>query len=442
MAAVAAFVFEQWRDTIYYRARLSPNEMAIILAPAPVPRASVGDQPRGGSSGVRRSLWPASPLKRHPAVRLALVAVAFRLASALLAFVVNLVFPLHQPEQFTVFGVTSPFWDAFARYDSGWYYQIARYGYHYTPDGRDSIAWFPVYPMLMRYVGRLFGRHPADFYMGGIVVSWLAFVVAMIALDSLARLDLPARRAERAPLLAAIFPFAFFYGVVYSEATFLASTIAAFYFMRTRRWAAAGLCGAVATATRVNGIVMVPALAWIAWRSAEPNTRDRLGAAASVALVSAGFGLYCAYIYHLTGNPFEWAATISRWGYYPGGAPWMAPVHLVQSLATHPYRFLAGERLAPYDTLNGSMALLFAASVPFVWRRFGAGYALFVLANLWLPLSSGQFEGMGRYCAVMFPVFIWLASIRSRTVSTLLVVACAMLYTLCLALFTTLHPIF
>ena len=111
-------------------------------------------------------------------------------------------------------------------------------------------------------------------------------------------------------------------------------------------------------------------------------------------------------------------------------------------LVLHPYAFLAGERMAPYDSLNGVAALGFAASVPFVWRRFGAAYGLFMAANLWLPLSSGQYEGLGRYCSVMFPCFIWLGSLRGRAIATWLVVIFAMLYTLCLALFITLRPLF
>ena len=34
----------------------------------------------------------------------------------------------------------------------------------------------------MRYVGRLFGRAPGDVYLGGIVVSWVSFVLAMVVL--------------------------------------------------------------------------------------------------------------------------------------------------------------------------------------------------------------------------------------------------------------------
>src|SRR5262249_20912694 len=162
-----------------------------------------------------------------------------------------LAFPDYIDQRFTLFGTPSPFWDAFIRHDGGWYFQIARYGFHYTPGGRDTIAFFPLYPLLMRYVGRSFARSPSDLYLGGIVVSWAAFIVAAVALFELARLDLPRPRAERAVLWMAVFPFAFFFGMVYTESTYLALTVLAFYAFRTRRWLAGGVAGALATASRV-----------------------------------------------------------------------------------------------------------------------------------------------------------------------------------------------
>jgi hypothetical protein len=182
----------------------------------------------------------------------------------------------------------------------------------------------------------------------------------------------------------------------------------------------------------------------MAWRSARPTPRDRAAAAFALVVATLGFAGYCAYIYSLTGQPLLWATALTRWGsgYHPGGAPWAAPVDLTRQLLTHPYVFLASQPMALYDTLYGVTALLFAASIPFVWRKFGAGYGLFMLLNLYVPLSSGAFEGLGRYCSVLFPAFIWLASIRHRYLYTSLVVIFALFYTLGLALFTTVHPLF
>jgi hypothetical protein len=382
------------------------------------------------------------PTDRAAALRVAASALAFRIVSAVLALLINLAFPLDQRLQMTVFADASPFWDTFARFDSGWYEGIARNGYTPAVGGRSNIAYFPVYPMLMRYVGRLFGRYHAAFYLGGIVVSWTSFVLAMVALYYLARLDLPRRRSERAVLLTAIFPFAFFYGLVYSEATFLLFTILAFFCFRTGRWLLGGLTGAIAIATRTPAFVMWPALALVAWKAAQPNGRDRAMAALGLVLTMSGFAIYSGYIYAVTGNPFEWVATLERWGYHPGGPPWQAPFELVKNLLLHPYAYVAGTRMAIYDALYGVTGIAFVALVPAIWRRFGPGYAMFVLLSLLVPLSSGVFEGVGRYCSVLFPAFLWLASMRSRFAGSLVVVGFALFYTLGFALFTTLHPLF
>jgi hypothetical protein len=78
-------------------------------------------------------------------------------------------------------------------------------------------------------------------------------------------------------VLTASFPFHFLRRRL--PGAFLLFTLLAFYGFRTERWALGGLAGAIAGATRA-GILMWPALAWVAWRAAKPTSRDRIGAAA------------------------------------------------------------------------------------------------------------------------------------------------------------------
>lgn len=65
-----------------------------------------------------------------------------------------------------------------------------------------------------------------------------------------------------------------------------------------------------------------------------------------------------------------------------------------------------------------------------------------MLANLLLPISTGSYEGLGRYCAVLFPMYIWLGTFESERVHGSMLIAFSMLYLLCLTLFVTIHPLF
>lgn len=389
--------------------------------------------------------------------RIIAAALGFRLLSAGIAFLANAVLPMAQREQFTVFPSTNLFWDTFARYDSGWYFTIARYGYEWVEGGRSNLAFFPVYPMLMRYVALGLGGGRSRVYIAGILISWAAFVLAMIVLHRLAKVESgDGETARRAVVYAAVFPFAFFFGVVYTEALFLLFSVTAFYGFRTRRWWLGAAAGALATATRANGLFIVPALALVALQETEgrrQETEDRRQEAegrrtlvkASVALACTllGVGAYSLFVYQLSGNPFEWAQSINRWNWHPGSQPgWQPLVTVVTAMVTRPYAYLTSSPQAVVDLLNASAGLALILATPFIWYRFGPAYPVLILINLYVPLSSGALEGIGRYCAVLFPFSIWLATFRSPLVQNGIVVASAMLYVVCLTLFTKLYPLF
>lgn len=376
--------------------------------------------------------------------RIFIAAFAFRCVSALIAFLANVVFPDLTDQGFGVFARQDHlFWDAFARYDSGWYQQIASQGYEYKGTGRNNVAFFPAYPLLMRAAGELLGGRQQDYYFAGIVISFLSFAGAMPLLYRLALLDLPHAAALRAVTYCAVFPGAIFFGMVYSESLYLLTVVAAAYAFRTNRLLTGAASGALMTATRVTAVMAVPGIAWLAWRAAGSDPRRRLLAAAAAGACLIGIGAFSVFNWVISGNPFTWYESITFWGYRPGARfPFAALLSFAETLVTRPYQFLATERMAPYDTLNALAAITALALVPLIWKRFNAGYALIVVAALILPLSSGQFEGLARYTSVQFPVAIAFASLKGEMRHHLLLATLAVLYGLCLALFVNVHPLF
>jgi hypothetical protein len=380
-------------------------------------------------------------------LRIAGAALLFRILSACVGFLVNAIFPLAQREQFTVFSRTNHFWDAFARWDSGWFYGIARNGYAFVEGGRSNLAFFPAYPMSMRYVGWLMGGdQQSDYFIAGILVSWTTFVLAMVVLYRLAHLELgDDRAAVRCTIYATVFPFAFFFGVVYSESLFLLGGVTTFYAMRRSRWLLAGLAGALTTATRANGIFMLPALLVLLW----PLRRDRIAllkGLGAVVLASAGYLAYSLFVYQMSGSPFEWRNSIVRWDWSPGSRmPWMPLWTVISNVLTDPYGYLTLGPQAICDFLNASAAVVLLAATPFIVRRFGipgAAYATLIVINLAVPLSSGSLEGLGRYAAVLFPFSLWLASLPGGAKQHWILAVFGMFYVFCFALWLKLYPLF
>ncbi len=65
----------------------------------------------------------------------------------------------------------------------------------------------------------------------------------------------------------------------------------------------------------------------------------------------------------------------------------------------------------PADLLNALGALfVLIAAVP-VARQLGLAYAVFILVNILPPMAAGGMLSVGRFSSVLFPAFIWFASV-------------------------------
>ena len=126
-----------------------------------------------------------------------------------------------------------------ARWDSVWYLTIADSGYR---ESAPRAAFFPLYPLLIRSIGTLFGGSEAALLVAAYLVSLAAFVAALALLYKLVVLERGRQVAPATLLLLAVFPAAVFFGAPYSESLFLLLAVGAFYAARTDRWAWAGAC--------------------------------------------------------------------------------------------------------------------------------------------------------------------------------------------------------
>ena len=166
-----------------------------------------------------------------------------------------------QPHVFPAF--TGHRWvEGWAQWDSGWYYRIAEDGYSYVEGQQSTVVFFPAYPMLMRATGAAVGSA----YLGGILVTVAAGVASAALFFTWVRDRLSPPAAKAALLLFVLYPYAFFlFGAVYADALFILAVIGAFVLLERGHPWLAGLVGAVATAGRPMGAVLVVGLAVRAW---------------------------------------------------------------------------------------------------------------------------------------------------------------------------------
>ncbi|HEX5984861.1 MAG TPA: mannosyltransferase family protein, partial [Solirubrobacterales bacterium] len=147
-----------------------------------------------------------------------------------------------------------------AAWDAKHYLAIAYDGYVESGEGLTPqeyrYAFFPLYPGTVGVLSG-WGASAGATLIAAYAVSLSCFFGALALLHRLVTIELGERLAAPALLLLSFFPTAFFFGIPYSESMFLLLAVAAFLAARTGHWATAGVVLALASATRVPGLLLV-----------------------------------------------------------------------------------------------------------------------------------------------------------------------------------------
>ncbi len=303
-------------------------------------------------------------------------------------------------------------WRYSVRWDSGFYLDIARNGYQYQPGHSSSIAYFPLYPFLIRFTHLLL---PKSDVFAALVVSQLALTAAVIYVFRLVELDFGRQVAWRATFLLLIFPTAFFFSAVYPESLLLLMLAGSMYHARRGEWLRAGLFGLGGGATKLVGVVVIVPLLIELWRQRETRL-PRPRALLSTAIAPLGSFAYLGYLQLRFGDFRVLFDTEAQWFRHAFEPAFLAGIDLLSGDRTALIHYPAGSVpsrgfFLEIDTLA---LVLFAAAGVFLWFRVRRSYGALVLAYLMVPAFSGSMQSMNRYVAVLFPVFMLLACIKSE----------------------------
>ncbi|TAM85516.1 hypothetical protein EPN42_15060 [bacterium] len=281
------------------------------------------------------------------------------------------------------------------RWDAQHYIEIAANGYHGT-----NMAFFPLYPLLLAILGKLTGSH----LIAGLIVSNAALYVGLLFFYKLVEHELRDRRmAHRAIFYISIFPTAIFFSAVYTESLFFALTVASFYYIRERKWLLAGIVGAFASATRVEGVLLFVPFAiewWAAHRNGEPiSWRSVLG----IGLVPAGMLAYMGYLWVLVGDPLYFSHVQAHWNRH-FAPPWVSIGNSIH-LLTHAHL----PQSIAYQSIELVFTALMIVMLALGFRTLRTSYWAYMLLSVIVPLSTSSLMSMPRFALVLFPIFIVLA---------------------------------
>jgi hypothetical protein len=282
------------------------------------------------------------------------------------------------------------------RWDAYWYLDIARNGY-YLRGEKDiaNVVFFPLYPFMVRLVASCTG---GNFVLAGWMISSVFLMLSVAMLTRLVQEFHP----DIDPMLPAVFllayPTAFFLNAVYSESLFLFLSLSMVFCSLRRNFPLAGICAALASATRIAGIFLLvllvieflQAYGWrrLFTRRAWPLVLAPVGALAFFTYHWIAFGDFFLYlkVQNFYGRDFDLESSLFNIRNHAD------MVHTVLEVF-----FTAA------TVLFGLIAL----------RRFRLSYGAYMMVSIGIALSSGTTLGISRYAMVLFPIHLIGAGIRS-----------------------------
>jgi hypothetical protein len=307
--------------------------------------------------------------------------------------------------------------------------------------------------------------------LAGVVISLVAFAVALTLLYELIATELDDERARLTVMLVAFCPMAYFYSAVYSESLYLALSVGCILAARRGSWASAGALGGLAATSRNSGIMLLVPVVLLflygprddaraaerlraGWRTILPRhpiTPKLLWAL----LIPAGLGAYVGWLALSTGDglaPFHAQQVWFRSFAGPFGGVWTGAVaawdglrQLLHGPAPPIYFDKAGGdplMVAGQNLMLFAFLVLGAVALVGALRTLPVAYGAYCLASLAMPLSypvtPQPLASLPRYEVVLFPLFAWGSGwIARRRITSEAVAALAVLLGLFTAEFAT-----
>lgn len=320
---------------------------------------------------------------------------------------------------------------SWANFDGVHYLGIAENGYF----AEFTQAFFPLYPMLMK----IFNFSIGNFLVSGLLISHVSLCIALWFLLKLIKLDFSDHVAVQTLIFLLLFPTSFYFGAVYNESLFLMVTVLSFYCMRTKRQNWAIVFGALASATRIIGIFLLPALLYEKYQQLHAKSpKQATNIVEYLPLLGVALGLlsYMLFLQLQYGDALYFVHAQPAFGAQRSADKLILLYQVI-------YRYLKmivtvdWSSVLFYTVLQEFISsMVFLGLTIFSFIKVRRSYAIFALLSFILPTLTGTFSSMPRYVLLLFPAFIVLGQIKNKRIVYGLYAISAILLALNVLLFT------
>ena len=292
----------------------------------------------------------------------------------------------------------------FDSWDGHWYLDVVRQGYphhimpnvtYFVSDAR--AAFFPMYPRLVHYIDNIVPGGPVSV---ALMVNLLLGALFIYLVGRIARELFDTKTAEKAMIIAALFPGSFVLSMAYSEALMLCISCLCFMALSKKAWLWAGILAAIGTACRPNGIALVLACAVAAFLAIRED-RDWKSLIALV-LSPLGFLGFMAFLLHHTDENFAWFRVQTE--------AWKEGTSFGATAVSRTFDFFLNPTSSPTTVLTAaSMAAMILALWCLKKYRIPAMYMAYTAGILILMLLPATVTARPRFLFTAFPLIFPVA---------------------------------
>lgn len=303
------------------------------------------------------------------------------------------------------------------KFDSDWYQIIAENGYPEIIEPEDlgyskgadikqsEWAFFPFYPMLAKGFMNISGL---SFPVTGLILNLIFSMLCLIGFYLFSKFHFKEKnKAILACAILFLFPFSFYFSMLYTEAIFFTALIFSLVYIQRRNYFLMSLCLIPLCLLRPNGLILLLPLYLYLLEDRNMITR-RLNISNLLKWPSLkwsllfltgilSFTFYCFYQLYQTGDFFAFSSAQAGWG-----REFTFPL-----LALFRKSSLANQ----FNSVYSILLILFTISQ---LKKWPISFNVLVWLSILLPLSSGSVTSMTRFTILIFPIFLSLSAMVSK----------------------------